>query len=106
MLFDIELRELPNPKQGRLENGLKTQRERFLFMVQQGKVLLRMLLAIGVNRLLQQGNDLAQPPLLVHPSGEDVDAHKRQRRRHLDEMPQRLRFFFESPLGAAALSLD
>ncbi len=106
MLFDIELRELPDPKQGRIEHRLKTQQECFLFMVQQGKVLLRMLRALGVNRLLQQGNDRAQTPLLLYPSFEDVDANKRQRRRNLDAMPLRLRFFFESPLGVAALSRD
>ncbi len=65
-----------------------------------------MLRAIGLNRLLQQGNDPTQTPVLLHPRCEEVDANKRQRRRNLDEMPLRLRFFFESPLGVAALSLD
>jgi len=33
MLFDIELRELLDPKQGRIEKRLKTQQERLLFMM-------------------------------------------------------------------------
>ena len=106
MLCDIEFRELPDPTQGRIEQRLKTKQARFLFMMQEGKVLLWMLRAIGLNRVLQQGHDLAQPPLVLHPRVEYVDSHTRQIRSHLDEMPLRLRFFFESPLRVAALSRD
>jgi len=35
-----------------------------------------------------------------------MHADKRQPGRNLDEIPLRLRFFFESLLGVAALSLD
>ncbi len=62
--------------------------------------------ALGLNRLLQQGYEHAHTPVLLHPSGAEVDANKRQRRRHLDEMPLRRRFFFASPLGVGALCLD
>src|SRR5207253_4787499 len=70
LLFDIELRELLDPKQGRIAKRLKTQQERFLFRMSQGKVLLRMRRAVGLNRLLQQGNDRVQSAVLWHPSCE------------------------------------
>jgi hypothetical protein len=74
--------------------------------MQQGKIVVGMLRAIGVNRLLQQGNDRAHTPVLLQPRCEYVHANKRQRRSDTDEMPLRLTFFFDRPLGAAALSLD
>ena len=56
MRFDIELRELPEPQQGRREQRLQTQQARFLFMMAQGKVFRWVLLALGLNRLLQEGH--------------------------------------------------
>jgi hypothetical protein len=75
-------------------------------VMQQGKVVVGMLRAIGVNRLLQQGSNCIHTPMLVPPRCEYVHANKRQRRRDTDERPLRLTFFFDPPLGAAALSLD
>ena len=105
-LLAIALRELPDPQQGRIDHRLKTQQERGLCMMQQGKVLLRMLRALGLHRVLQQGNDRAHTPVLLHPSFEEVDANKRQVGRNLDEMPLRRSFFFASLLGVVAPSLD
>ena len=99
-------KKLLTDTQGRKQQCLEATTQRLLAVMQQGKVVVGMLRAIGVNRLLQQGIDRAHPPVLVPPRCEYVHANKRQRRRDLDERPLRLSFFFDRPPGAAALSLD
>ena len=106
MLVGIERRQGLDPQQGRKKQRLEATTQRLLAVMQQGKVVVGMLRAIGVHRLLQQGHDRAHTPVLLPPRCEYVHANKRQRRRDMDERPLRLTFFFDRPLGAAALSLD
>ena len=106
MLVGIERRQGLHPQQGRKKQRLEATTQRLRAVMHQGKVVVGMLRAIGVNRLLQQGSDCAHTPVLLPPHGAYVHAHKRQRRCDMDERPLRLTFFFDSPLCAAALSLD
>jgi hypothetical protein len=74
--------------------------------MQQRKGGIGMLGTLGVNRLLQQGNDRTHAPVLLPPRFENVDTNTRQSRSDTDEGPLRLSFFFDRPRGAAALSFD
>ena len=74
-------------------------------MMQQGKVVARMRVLMSLYRLCELGHHRAKGLVLVEPMGKQMHADKRQTGRNLDEMPLRLRFFFESLLAVAALSL-
>jgi hypothetical protein len=106
MLVGIERRQGLDPQQGRKHQRLEAPPQRLLAVMPQGKVVVGMRRARGVNRLLQQGNGRTHTPLLLPPRYAYVHANKRQRRSDTDERLLRLTFFFDSPLGAAALSLD
>jgi hypothetical protein len=75
-------------------------------MMQQGKVVARLRVLLRLSRLGELGHHRAHGRVLVEPMGQQMHADKRQTGRTLDEMPLRRRFFFESLLGVAALSLD
>ena len=75
-------------------------------MMQQGKVIARMRVFMRLYGLGELGHNRAKGLVLVEPMGQQMHTDTRQTGRHLDEMPLRLRFFFESRLGVAALSLD
>ena len=74
--------------------------------MQQGKVLVWMPVLLGLYGLLELGHHRLKGVLLVEPMGKQMHADKRQPRHNLDERSRRLRFFFESSLGAVALSRD
>ena len=61
---------------------------------------------MGQGRLRELGHHRAEGMVLGEPMGKHRHADKRQTGHNLDEMPLRLRFFFENSLGAVALSLD
>ena len=75
-------------------------------MMQQGKGIVRMRLLMGQSRLRESGHHRAEGIVLGEPMGKHMHADKRQTGYNLDEMPLRLRFFFERSLGVVALSLD
>lgn len=106
MLVGIECRQGLDPQQGCNHQRLEATMQRLLAVMQQGKVVVGMLRALGVNRLLQQGHDRAHTPVLGPPCCEYVHANKRQNRCDLDERPLLFTFFFDCPLGAAALFRD
>ena len=106
MLTRIEGRQSLHPQQRRKKERLEATTERLLAVMHQGKVVVGMLRAIGVNRLLQQGNDRAHPPLWLQPRFEYVHANKRQRRCDTDELPQWLSFFCDRLRAVDALSHD
>ena len=74
-------------------------------MRQQGNVIARLRLLMRLYRLGELGHHRAKGLVLVEPMGKQMHADKGQTGRNLDEMPLRRRFFFESLLGVAALSL-
>ena len=90
----------------RKKQGLKATQKRRLAMRHQGKVLARMRLLMRLYRLGELSHNWAKGLVLVEPMGKQMHADTRQTGRNLDEMPLRLRFFFESLLGVAALSRD
>src|SRR5207248_9783187 len=92
----------PRRKKQRLQAAPK----RRLAMMQQGKVIARMRVFMRLYGLGELGHNRAKGLVLVEPMGQQMHTDTRQTGRHLDEMPLRLRFFFESRLGVAALSLD
>jgi len=106
MFMGIERGESVDAKQGRKKQRLKAAHKRRLTMMQQGKVVARMRVLMRLYRLGELGHHRAQGLVLVEPMGKQMHADKRQPGRNLDEIPLRLRFFFESLLGVAALSLD
>jgi hypothetical protein len=106
MLMGIERGESVDAKQWRKKQRLKAALKRRLAMMQQGKVVARMRVFMRRYRLRELGHNRAQGPVLVEPMGKQMHPDKGQTGRNLDEMPLRLRFFFESLLGVAALSLD
>ena len=102
----IERGESVDAKQGRKKQRLKAAHKRRLTMMQQGKVVARMRVLMRLYRLGELGHHRAQGLVLVEPMGKQMHADTRQTGRNLDEMPLRLRFFFASLRGVAALSRD
>jgi hypothetical protein len=76
MRVGIEPRQGLEPQQGRKKQRLEATTQRLLAVMQQGKVIVGMLRAIGVNRLLQQGHDRAHTPWLLPPRVEYGHANK------------------------------
>ena len=74
--------------------------------MQQGKIIARMRLLIGLYRLHELSHYRVKSMLLVEPMGKHMHADPCQTGRNGDQLPLRLSFFFESLLGVAALSLD
>src|SRR5712691_533805 len=106
MRMGIERGESVDAKQPRKTQRLTAAQKRRLTMRQQGKVVARMRVLMSLYRLRELGHNRAKGLVLVEPMGKQMHADKRQPGRHLDEMPLRRKFFFESLLGVAALSLD
>jgi hypothetical protein len=106
MLAGIELREPVDTQQGGKKQCLKAAQKRLLAVMQQGKVIARMRLLLGLYRLRELSHNRVQGMLLVEPMGTHMHADTGQTGRHLGQLPLRRRFFFESLLGVAALSLD
>ena len=102
----IKRAEAVDTPQGGKKQGLKAAQKRLLAVMQQGKVIARMRLLIGLYRLRELSHHRVKGMLLVEPMGKQMHADKRQTGYNLDEMPLRLRFFFERSLGVAALSFD
>ena len=74
--------------------------------MQQGKIIVRMCLLMGLDRLRELSHHRVKGLLLVEPMGKHMHADTGQMGRHLNQLPLRLRFFFESLLGVVALALD
>ena len=106
MLVGIERGESVDATQRRKKQRLKAAHKRRLAVMQQGKVVARMRVLMRLYCLGELGHNRAKGLMLVEPMGKQMHADKRQTGRNLDEMPLRRRFFFESRLGVAALSLD
>jgi len=106
MLMGIERGESVDAKQRRKKQRLKAVQKRRLAMMQQGKVVARMRVLMRLYRLGELSHNWAKGLVLVEPMGKQMHADTRQTGRNLDEMPLRLRFFFASLLGVAALSRD
>ena len=70
------------------------------------RVIIGIRALMGRYRLRELGHNRAKGLVMVEPMGKQMHADKRQPGHNLDEMPLRLRFFFESLLGVAALSPD
>ena len=102
----IERGESVDAKQWRKKQRLKAAHKRRRAMMQQGKVVARMRVLMRLDRLRELGHNRAKGLVLVEPIGKQMHADKGQTGRNLDEMPLKLRFFFERLLGVAALSLD
>ena len=106
MLVGIERGEAVDATQRRKKQRLKAAQKRRRTMMQQGKVVARMHVLMRLYCLGELGHHRAKGLVLVEPMGQQMHADTRQTGRHLDEIPLRRRFFFESRLGVAALSLD
>src|SRR5215470_14754202 len=106
MRVGIERREGLDPHEGGKQQRLEATTQRLLAVMQEGKVVSGMLRALGVNRLLQQGHDRTHTPVWWPPRCASMDTNERQRRSDMDARPLRLTFFFDYPLGAAALARD
>src|SRR6266436_3192158 len=106
MFMGIECGESVDATQRRKNQCLKAVQKRRLAMMQQGKVIARLRLLMRLYRLGELGHNRAKGLVLVEPKGKQIHADKRQTGHNLDEMPLRLRLFFESSLGAGALCLD
>lgn len=102
----IEGGESVDAKQRRKKQRLKAAQKRRLAMMHQGKVVARMRVLMRLYRLGELGHNRAKGLVVVEPMGKQMHADKRQTGRNLDELPLRLRFFFESRLGVAALARD
>ena len=102
----IERGEAVDATQWRTKQRLKAAHKRRLARMQPGKVVARMRVCMRLYHLRELGHNRAQGRVLVEPMGQQMHADKGQTGRHLDEMPLRRRFFFETWLGVAALSLD
>ena len=102
----IERGEAVDATQRRKKQRLKAVQKRRLAMMQQRKVIARMRVFLRLDRLGELGHNRAKGLVLVEPMGKQMHADTRQTGHNLDEMPLRLRFFFERSLGAVALSLD
>ena len=106
MLMGIERGASVDAKPWRKKQRLKAAHQRRLAMMHQGKVVARMRGFMRRYHLRELGHNRAKGRVLVEPMGTQMHADKGQTGRHLDEMPLRRRFFFETWLGVAALSLD
>jgi hypothetical protein len=106
MLVGIERGESVEATQRRKKQRLQAAQTRRRAMMQQGNVVARMRVLMRLYCLGERGHNRAKGPVLVEPMGKQMPADTRQPWRHLDEMPRRLRFFFASRLGVAALSRD
>ena len=106
MFLGLEGGEAVDATQRRKTPGLQAVQKRRLAMMQQGKVVARMRVFMRRYRLRDLGHNRVQGPVLVEPMGKQMHADKGQTGRNLDEMPLRLRFFFASLRGVAALSRD
>ena len=102
----IERGESVDATQRRKKQRLTAAPKRRLAMMQQGKVVARMRGFMRLSHLRELGHNRAKGRVLVEPMGQQRHADKGQTGRNLDEMPLRLRFFFATLLGVAALSLD
>ena len=102
----IKRAEAVDTPQGGKKQGLKAAQKRLLAVMQQGKVIARMRLLIGLYRLRELSHHRGEGMLLVEPMGQQMHTDERQTGRNRDQLSLRLRFFFESLLGVAALSLD
>ena len=110
MLARIEGGEGVDAQQGGQHKGLKAALQGRLAVMQQGKVIVRMRLAIGLGSRLKLGDDWAKGPELLEPVRKDVDAHQRQLGRHVDDSirgsaQQRSRAARASP-GSTELTFD
>ena len=85
MLVGIERGEAVDTQQGRKKQRLKAAQKRLLAVMQQGKVIVRMRLLIGLDRLRELGHHRAKGLLLVEPMGKQMHADKRQTGRDLDD---------------------
>jgi hypothetical protein len=77
----MKVYERPNEKSGCIL-GFREFRE---LLLQEGKVVVRMPLAIGMGRLLELRDDRVEEPELIEPVRQDVDAHQRQLGCHVDD---------------------
>ena len=106
MLLSIKRAEAVDTPQGGKKQGLKAAQKRLLAVMQQGKVIARMRLLLGLYRLRELSHNRVKGMLLVEPMGTHMHADAGQTGRYRDQLSLRLRFFFARLLGVAALSFD
>ena len=69
MLVGINRAEAVDPPQGGKKQGLKAAQKRLLAVMQQGKVIARMCLLLGLDRLRELSHHRVKGRLLVEPMG-------------------------------------
>ena len=74
MLVGIKLAEAVNTPQGGKKQRLKAAHKRLRTMMQQGKVVARMRLLIGLYRLRELSHNRVKGLLLVEPMGKHMHA--------------------------------
>lgn len=98
--------EAVDTPQGGKKQGLKAAHTRLLAVMQQGKVIARMRLLLGLYRLRALSHHRVKGLLWVEPMGKHMHTDEGQPGRNRDQLSLRRSFFFESLLGVAALALD
>src|SRR5229473_1677907 len=89
MLAGIEPGKAVDTQQGGKKQRLKAVQQRLLTVIQQGKVVARMRVLMGLDRLRELGHHRAKGILLVEPMGKQMHPHKRQMGRDLDDLGAR-----------------
>ena len=77
MLTGIKRAETVDTQQGGKEQRLKALQDCRLAMMQQGKVIVRVRLLIGLDRLRELGHHRGKGLLVVEPMGKQMHAHTR-----------------------------
>src|SRR5712691_3604969 len=89
VLAGIEPGEAVDTQQGGKKQRLKAVQKRRLTVMQQGKVIARMRVLMGLYRLRELGHHRTKGILLVEPMGKQMHPHKRQTGRDLDDLGAR-----------------
>ena len=83
----IKRAEAVDTPQGGKKQGLKAAQQRLLAVMQQGKVIARMRLLLGMDRLRELSHHRVKGMLLVEPMGKQMHADTRQTGRNRTSVP-------------------
>src|SRR5438445_2565356 len=81
----IKLGEGLEAKEGGKKEGLTTVPQRLLAVMEQGKVVVRMRVLMGLYGLRELGDNRVKGPLVVEPRRQELHAHTRQTGPHADD---------------------
>src|SRR5712691_11026539 len=86
MLAGIKPAQCVDAKEGRKKQRRKAAAQGRLAVMQQGKVVARMRVLVGLNHLYELGHNRDKGLVLVEPMGKQMHAHKRQTGRDSDDL--------------------